>query len=57
MEKRNDFNKRTPCRAELYGDKFCDCDSCISVKRAATKRGSICDVETLSEKHNELKHK
>jgi hypothetical protein len=55
MEKRNDYNKRTPCRRELYGDKFCDCSSCSKVKMASTNK-SIYDVDALSEKHNEQQH-
>jgi len=56
MEKRNDYNETTPCRRENLGDKFCDCQSCKNVKIAATN-SSIYDVDSLSEKHNERKHK
>ena len=55
MEKRNYYSEeRTPCRA-LRGEKFCDCPSCSKMKKASVAQKSITDVDSLSEKHNELK--
>jgi len=51
MEKRNDYNETTPCRA-AQADKPCDCSKCKSLnKTAEDKSVSIYDVDHLGEKH------